>query len=171
MPFNYNNTAITSSFNPKFNGTALKSINYNGMQVWLKSQYLFNYGLISGYGWTASRNGNVNTNNISVWETGYDFASYVSSSSKINLNGWNTVKMYLTMNNNSYVGGHIGLGINNEQKTTNWVAVNTISSTNDNASKSHTLTVNVSSLTGSYYIIPYAYSANAGATIHCIWLE
>lgn len=139
--------------------------------IYSAEQYLFNYGLVSGYGWTAGRNGTINSDNLRVWETATDFYSLVNTTDKVDLTGWSTLKGYALFNNSTYIGGHVGLGVNTSVSTRNWTRVDSIDSTASTADTYQTFTVDISSLSGSYYVIPYCYSANAGARFYKIWLE
>ena len=139
--------------------------------IYSAEQYLFNYGLVSGVSWAGNRNGSVQSNNLQVWETAYDFASYVYTTSKISLTGWSYLCGYAKFFNSTYTGGRVGLGVNSHISMLNWAAVQFINSTSSTAETYQTFRVDISALTGSYYVLPFAHSSSSGANFYKIWLE
>lgn len=139
--------------------------------IYTSAQYLFNYGSVSGVSWTMGRGAWLGADFIGVAETANDFASLAYTAQKIDLTKFSALKAYVKLRPSNWTGGQTGIGVNANPTTTYWAKVTSINNTGDNADKFFTLTVDISSLTGSYYIVPYCANARSGGYFYQIWLE
>ena len=139
--------------------------------IYTSAQYLFNYGSVSGVSWTMGRGAWLGDDFIGVAESSNDFASLAYTAQKIDLTRFSTLKAYVKLRPENWVGGQTGIIVNTEPSTLNVTKNTNIKNTAENANKYFTLAIDISNISGSYYIVPYCANASSGRYFYQIWLE
>ena len=139
--------------------------------IYTSAQYLFNYGSVSGVSWTMGRGAWLGDDFIGVAESSNDFASLAYTAQKIDLTRFSTLKAYVKLRPENWVGGQTGIIVNTEPSTLNVTKDTHIKNTAENANKYFTLAIDISDISGSYYIVPYCANASSGGYFYQIWLE
>ena len=139
--------------------------------IYTAAQYLFNYGSVSGVSWTMGRGAWLGADFIGVAETSNDFAALAYTAQKVDLTKFSALKAYVKMRPENYVGGQTGIIVNTEPSILNVTKDTNIKNTAENANKYFTLAIDISDISGSYYIVPYCANASSGGYFYQIWLE
>ena len=139
--------------------------------IYTSAQYLFNYGSVSGVSWTMGRGAWVGADFIGVAESSNNFASLAYTAQKADLTKFSALKAYVKLRPENWVGGQTGIIVNTEPSTLNVTKDKNIKNTAENANKYFTLAIDISDISGSYYIVPYCANASSGGYFYQIWLE